>query len=368
MMSLAFLLVGGVLAFANGSNDVSKGIATLVGSGVTQYRRAILWGTCWTAVGAVLSMVVASAMFKTFGSGILASGLKPSAVAGVAALCGAAAWVMLATRFGLPVSTTHAIVGSLVGVATVAYGFTGVQWAAVAGKIGLPLLITPLISGLLVVGLLQMTRRLFVQKTCLCVVSESMVPAHSLSAAARTFQSLRVVVDAERECTAHGLSATVSTTGVLSTFHWLTAGATSLARGLNDAPKIVALVAGAFVLSGESPMPTSLLLGTVATAMVAGSLYGGRITKVLAEKVTAMDHREGFTANLVAAALVTAGAVWGLPMSTTHVASGGIIGAGTVRGELNTTTLRTIVLAWLFTLPAAASLGIFCFWLFQWAH
>jgi PiT family inorganic phosphate transporter len=79
-----------------------------------------------------------------------------------------------------------------------------------------------------------------------------------------------------------------------------------------------------------------------------------------------MDHREGFLANLVTAGLVTAGATLGLPMSTTHVSSGGIIGAGVQRSSLNTKTLKEIVLAWVVTLPAAAALGIGAFLLGRW--
>lgn len=368
MTAIVFVVLGALLAFANGSNDVSKGIATLVGSGVTQTKRAILWGTLWTGAGALLSLVVASAMFKTFGTGILASDVHPNAAAGLASLCGAAAWVLIATRFGFPVSTTHAIVGSLVGVAAVAYGVGGVQWPAIASKIAIPLLATPLLSGVVVVSLLAASRRVFAKPACVCVAAEPplSVGAGSSASALPRLAHLRVVMDSETLCQKHGLTTVASETGVLSRLHWLTAGATSFARGLNDAPKIVALVAGATALSAGAALSTPLLFGVIATAMVVGSLYGGRITHVLAEKVTAMDHREGFAANLVAALLVTAGAVWGLPMSTTHVASGGIIGAGTLRGGLNKQTLRTILLAWVVTLPAAATLGVVALWMFQW--
>jgi PiT family inorganic phosphate transporter len=103
------------------------------------------------------------------------------------------------------------------------------------------------------------------------------------------------------------------------------------------------------------------LAGEVAhtLGMVAGSIVGGRqVTRVLAEKVTPMDHREGVIANLVTAVLVTTGATLGLPMSTTHVSSGGIVGAGLQRSSLNKKTLRDIALAWVVTLPGAAFLGI----------
>jgi len=136
---------------------------------------------------------------------------------------------------------------------------------------------------------------------------------------------------------------------------------------MNDAPKIVALVLAASALQSSSTLGHPPLFILVTTGMVLGSLVGGRrVTRVLAEKVTPMDHREGFLANLVTAGLVTAGATLGLPMSTTHVSSGGIIGAGAQRSSLNLKTLKEIVLAWVVTLPAAAALGIGAFLLGRW--
>ena len=100
--SALVVLIPSVLAYANGANDVSKGVATLVGSGVTSYRRAILWGTACTALGAVAASVSAGAMMATFGSGLLAAGIAPSFPAAIGALAGAALWVLIATRASLP--------------------------------------------------------------------------------------------------------------------------------------------------------------------------------------------------------------------------------------------------------------------------
>ena len=150
--------LGFLLGAANGANDVSKGIATLVGSGVADYRRAIVWGTLWTIAGGLLGVVFAGAMVATFGSGLLSPGTRPTFPAAAATLLGAGAWVLLATRTGLPVSTTHAIVGSLVGVAGLAYGVAGVQWGALGGKILVPLLVSPIVSLLLVVLVLLWAR------------------------------------------------------------------------------------------------------------------------------------------------------------------------------------------------------------------
>ncbi|MGQ0696087.1 MAG: inorganic phosphate transporter, partial [Nitrospiraceae bacterium] len=111
---LAFLLVL-ALAYANGTNDVSKAVATLVGSGVTNYRAAILWGAIWTIVGAGVSAYIASAMVKTFSHGLIQTGTTIQPVVALAVLNGALAWVLFSSRTGLPVSTTHALTGAIVG-------------------------------------------------------------------------------------------------------------------------------------------------------------------------------------------------------------------------------------------------------------
>lgn len=368
--------LGFALAYVNGANDVSKGIATLVGSGLSNYRGAILWGTLWTAIGGLLGSVLATAMVSTFGHGLLAPSTTQTLSAGVATLLGAAAWVLIATRTGLPVSTTHAIVGSLVGVAAVAYGVDGVRWSALGAKVVLPLLLTPLLSLALVTLLLKSTRRFAGSAEahlpdCLCaeVAPAASVPAGPGASVAPMYKMrLQIVAAPQAACAAERPRAARLT---LDHLHWFTAGAASFARGMNDAPKIVALVLAASALQDTSSTVGGLaqpqLFLLVTTGMVLGSLVGGRrVTRVLAEKVTPMDHREGFLANLVTAGLVTAGATLGLPMSTTHVSSGGIIGAGAQRSSLNPKTLKEILLAWVVTLPAAAALGIGALLLGRW--
>lgn len=360
---LAIVAVAGGLAYANGANDVSKGIATLVGSGVTDYRRAILWGSAWTGVGALLGALFAGAMLATFGTGLLAEGTTPTLAAALAVLAGAAAWVLLATRTGLPVSTTHAIVGSLIGVAAAAYGAQAIQWSLLGGKVLLPLLLTPFAS-LLITGLvLRATRARSasgrVAADCICaeVARPTRIGSAPASSAAlmRGVAELRIVSGTAESCDRDRPAALRVTLGHL---HWLTSGATSLARGMNDAPKIVALALSASAIGGPAAVSAPVLYALVTAAMVAGSLLAGRrVTRVLAEDVTPLDNRAGFAANLVTAALVTTGAVHGLPMSTTHVASGGIFGAGAERGTLDRRSLLKIALAWVVTLPAAAILG-----------
>jgi inorganic phosphate transporter, PiT family len=354
MTAFILVAVAFVLAFANGANDVSKGVATLVGSGVADCRRALLWGAGWTAVGGALGFLFSRAMIATFAHDLLGTGAAPSLAAALATICGAAAWVLIATRTGLPVSTTHAIVGSLVGVGTLAYGAGAIQWTALWSKIALPLVASPVAA--FVLTALVLRTRLASRADCVCASLEpAAVAAGSSAVLVPGALQLHLSAGATPGCAVHRPEALRLT---LDQLHWLTSGGTSLARAMNDAPKMVALLVAASALAGGG-IPVLWLFAVVTVAMVGGSLTAGRrVTRLLAEKVTTMDHRGGFVANLITAALVIAGAVRGLPMSTTHVASGGIIGASSGSGSLNRGTLRDIALAWLVTLPGAAALGV----------
>ena len=174
-VSLLSLLLVLALAYANGTNDVSKAIATLVGSGITNYRTAILWGTVWTVAGAGLSAFVASAMLKTFSKGLIQAGIATPPALALAILIGAIGWVLVASRTGLPVSTTHALTGALVGVGLVAIGSDGLTWSGITQKIALPLLLSPVLALSLSLVLHPVIR--FIagrwEGTCLCVMPES---------------------------------------------------------------------------------------------------------------------------------------------------------------------------------------------------
>lgn len=372
--SLLALACGVLVAYLNGANDVSKGIATLAGSGVTNYRRAILWGTLWTGVGGLASSVYSQAMMGTFGAGLLREGSKPTFDGALAALLGAAACVGVATWLGLPVSTTHAIIGSVAGVYSFSLGFSGVNWGAMAGKIIVPLLVSPFLALTLVVAILRAARlvtgRIGRAPECLCVdVEPAALPAclaveGSSLAISQAATMVEIAVGSQEACATERPSAFRVTSTQL---HWLTSGATSFARGLNDTPKIVALVLLTAALSVEPPIGRTLAFAVVALGMVAGSwMAGKKVTRVLAEKVTPLDHREGFIANLVTAGLVGPGAALGLPMSTTHVSSGAIIGVGIPeKADPNWKTVQSMVLAWILTIPLAAVLGVSTFTLLQ---
>jgi len=371
---LLLLALGIFIAYVNGANDVSKGVATLVGSGITTYKRAMIWGTVWTGIGGLAGAFLAGAMIETFGKGLLADGTVPTLAAAVATIIGAGTWVAIATRTGLPVSTTHAILGAIAGVGTMAYGLDGCNWVALGSRVALPLLLSPIVALLATVALLKGWTALSggpgSQKAdCLCVVMEPpklLANADSVCCSTAAVSPIRtgIVLAPGTECGREDSGILRFTSNHL---HWMTSGGTSFARGMNDAPKMVALILVAGAVSGAplgvdvAMQPVAFIL--VALGMMAGSWVAGRrVTGVMAEKVTPMDHHEGFVANLVTAAMVGPGAALGLPMSTTHVSSGAIIGLGSQdAGRLNWKTVRQMLLAWIITVPAAAVLGIAVF-------
>ena len=361
---LAFALVF-ALAFANGANDVSKAIATLVGSGVANYRSAIAWGTVWTMVGAAAAAFVASAMVKTFSHGLVQAGTIIEPAATLAVLTGAMAWVLFASRTGLPVSTTHALTGAIVGTGFVAFAGDGLIWSAIGKKIALPLLLSPFLA-LTVSLLIHPAIRALARKwegSCLCVMpaSRALVAIDPRGGTRTLFQTAHFgqpVIAVPSQCDRAGLQGLVVG---LDTIHWISSGLASFSRGTNDAPKIVAmLLLGSATTTWPSTSSQLIAFGGVAIAMGLGSYIGGlRVTKVLAENVTKMNHAEGLSANLATSSLVLASGFLGLPVSTTHLSSSAIIGIGLLKGwnSVRWTTVRDMVLAWVVTLPASALLA-----------
>jgi PiT family inorganic phosphate transporter len=346
------LSLGVGIGIVNGANDVSKGIATLVGSGVTDIRRALVWGSAWTGVGAISATVLAKAMVETFGKGLLGTHVHPTIAGALAAIAGAGLWVLLATQRGMPVSTTHAIIGSITGVAWMSYGASGVQWAVLGGKVLIPLLLSPPVAGLTTAIVMKAWNALAPNADCVCADLSQPVLTNPDG-------NLSVAVIPEVRLSTCAVPKENRTFVTVNHLHWLTSGATSFARGLNDAPKIAALVLGASALSGSSENQSALTFFAVAAGMVLGSIIAGRrVTSVLACDVVRMIPREGFVANLVTAALVGPGAALGIPMSTTHVSTGAIMGIGVSEKSANAKAIRNMLIAWLVTVPVAGLLGI----------
>lgn len=334
------------LAWANGANDIAKGVATLVGNGTAQARRAVWWGTLWTLAGGLAALAWGVTLLQSFGSGYLSPGMPVTPGFVAAIVLGAAAWVAFATRFGLPVSTTHALLGALVGATLVTAGVNGLRMAAVAHKALAPLLLSPLIAVALCALILLLAR--WVGRR---------IPAWRPGCCPES---------AWREdpfrCAPPGAVPATWLRRTWTALHWLSGGLTSFARGLNDVPKIAAFLVLAGSLSAQGGPGTASVwaVALVALAMGLGCLWGGfRVLEVLSHRVTPLDAGTGLAANLGTSMLVLAASPLGLPVSTTHVSTGALLGVRwTERARpQHGDALRAILFGWVITLPVAGVLA-----------
>jgi inorganic phosphate transporter, PiT family len=247
-------------------------------------------------------------------------------------------------------------------------GNGGILWFALGGKVAIPLVVSPALALLVTLALLPAVRHIIKgwKGSCLCVnvAQEALIPVGNFARAERaaiTPPTFITIYDVPENC-GGGKGVALSLTS--DTFHRLSSGLVSFARGLNDAPKIVAPVATTALIAGNDLSGVWIAFPLAALAMGMGSLWGGlRVTKSLAEKVTERNSVGSLTANLTTALLVIAAARVGLPVSTTHVSSGAIVGVGLRRGGgINWRTLGNFLLAWVVTLPAAGVVAAVSLW------
>lgn len=344
-----------LLAFANGANDNSKGVATLFGSGTIDYKKAINWATIATVCGSLLSLFFASALVKNFSGKELLSGhydASPSFAVSVA--LGAALTVFIAARIGMPVSTTHALVGALTGAGLIAVG-SQFNFGKLGSTFFLPLIVSPLIAAFVSLILYYFfsylkTKGNVTEESCACVVQEPKLYAFGEKAiVVKKDISLKIGNDAECSQQYTGAIVGIAAQKVLDTLHFISAGAVSFARGLNDTPKIL----GILLIIDTLDIKISLL--AIAIAMAIGGLLNARkVGETMGKKITPMNHGQGFTANLVAAILVLTASFNGLPVSATHVSVGSLIGIGIATGKADLKIISGVLLSWLLTLPVAA--------------
>ncbi|MBJ19424.1 MAG: inorganic phosphate transporter [bacterium] len=355
-MEWLLLIAGVALAFANGANDNIKGVATIYGAAQLGYRRALALATVSQILGSLASVVLASALVRAFSG----KGLVPPEFLSVELLAavamGAAITVALATRAGLPISTTHAIVGSLLGGGAVAAG-SALNLGALGAAFVLPLAVGPLLAIVLAAALARGGHAVgsmlgLAPGDCICI--EPGWTANAEGNAAVASRTLRLEIAEASECKAHGEARLVGleVERALRTGHVLSATTVGFARGLNDTPKILGLMVGASALD---PFLGALV---VAGAMsLGGVLAARRVADTLALRITPMSNGQGLAANLATSLLVIGASRFGLPVSTTHVSTGGIFGIGAAAGTLQRRATGEILGAWLGTLPVAAALG-----------
>ena len=357
------------LAYSNGANDNFKGVASLFGSRTCGYRTAITWATLTTFAGSIMSIFLAQALLKKFS----AKGIVPDHFAGseyflLAVAIGAGLTVIIATLTGFPISTTHALTGAIIGCGLVAVG-SQVNLSALGKGFVLPLLLSPVLAIVIAGVLYIMFHALRVatgttKEWCICVGTEERVVAmpqpSSMLALHEIRSTITLAVDEQENCRERyaGSFLGVGSQQLMDAAHFLSAGTVSFARGLNDTPKIVALL-----LLWKS-LDVRLGFFAVAATMAIGGLINARkVAETMSRKITPMNHGQGFTANLTTALLVVLASLFGLPVSTTHVSVGSLFGIGLTTGQVNLRTVNAIVLSWLVTLPCAAIAAAAIYWI-----
>lgn len=367
-MEGAFLIILATLfvAYTNGANDNFKGAATLLGSGtIPDYQKALTWATVTTLAGSVTAFFFAEKLVRTFsGKGLVPDHLTASPEFLLAVACGAGATVLLATVTGMPVSTTHSLTGALAGAGLVAVG-ADLGFAALGRNFVAPLLFSPVCAVALTVviyPLFRFCRRMtgVSKSTCICLDRKEIPVAgvnlvHGQAISVTQLQSLGIFVGETSQCQARAMDRYsgqilgMAARDILNALHFLSAGLVSFARGLNDTPKIAALI----VMTGALGLKFNIALVAVVMAL-GGLLSAKKVAQTMSYRITGMNHGQGFTANLVTALTVIFASNWGVPVSTTHVSCGALFGIGAVNGKARWTMIGIIMAAWVLTLPVAA--------------
>jgi inorganic phosphate transporter, PiT family len=301
-----------VFDFTNGFHDTANAVATSVSTRALSPRLAVAIAAVANLGGAFVTTAVA----KTVGKGIIDTGLaNPKTV--LAAVVGAIAWNLLTWWLGLPSSSSHALIGGLVGAALVQSGEKGVEWHGIAHKILIPALWAPTVAFVAAFGLLLGIYWAF----------QWMTPG----LANRSFR----------------LGQLVSGTWVAFT------------HGANDAQKTMGVIALALYANGSIDtfyIPTWVKIAA-GVSIAAGTYAGGwRIMRTLGQRVFQMDAPAGFAAQAASGAVIFASTHYGYPLSTTHVVSGAVMGAGATKrlSAVRWGVAGNIVMAWILTIPAAA--------------
>lgn len=365
MLLACLLLAVLTLAYANGANDNFKATATLFGSGTHGYRAALGLATAAQIAGSLASVFLAGLLLKAFsGKGLVPGSVVTDPHFLVAVATGGAGAVLLATRLGIPISTTHALIGALVGAGAI-FAPGELQWSALGTRYFLPLLLSPLLA-LVGAALLYPLARVLGRAlgiratTCVCIGERLEPVVVGLDGALllkRTGAAVTLGESEACETSYVGRFAGISAERLCDHLHRLSACALGFARGLNDTPKVLALL----VAAGWSGMPPALALAIVAVVMaIGGLLHSRRIAETLGHRITSMNRAQGLVANGVSSALVIGASLMGSPVSTTHVSTGAIFGIGTQTGRADWRVVSGIVAAWVATLPLAALLAVGC--------
>lgn len=321
-----------VFALTNGIHDASNAIATLVATRAATPLQAILLASFFNMLGPLL---IGAAVADTIAGIVTVSPEEAVAVIG-SGLAAAVAWNVLTWRRGLPSSSSHALVGGLVGAALADGGLSAVQWGGLEGlhPVGvfgslIALAISPVLGFLVALGLIRLARRL----------------------AGRATRRWKAV-------TANG--------------QWFTSSALAFSHGANDAQKTVGVIAALLLASGQSDSLSTppWVIPACAIALTLGTALGGwRIIKTVGRGIYRIDSLEGLASQTASAGVILGASLGGAPVSTSQVVASSVVGLGGGRRRwrhVNWAIVREMLIAWVITLPAAALLAAAVYSLVRW--
>jgi PiT family inorganic phosphate transporter len=316
--TILVIVVATALAFdyTNGFHDTANAIATLVSTRAMAPKVAVLYSALLNFAGAFISLKVAATIAKDF---VDPTVVTPEIVFG--GLIGAIIWNLATWYFGLPSSSSHALIGGVIGAVIVAAGTGAVNGDAVVSKLLVPALIAPTLA--------------FMVAGISILIAYRIVGGLSPGPVTRGYRLGQI----------------------------LSGGLLSLAHGTNDAQKTMGVITLALIangnLSSNASTPTWVIV-SAATAMALGTYSGGwRIIKTVGTRIIKMDSAQGFASQGSGAAVILAASHFGYPLSTTHVISGGVMGSGAAKrlSAVRWGVAGNMVGAWILTLPAAGAMG-----------
>ncbi len=406
-----FILLAGALglfmAWGIGANDVANAMGTSIGAKSLTIKQAVVIAAIFEFSGAFLA---GGQVTSTIRKGIIDSSAAAQApellIYGMlASLIAAGLWLVVASRSGWPVSTTHTIVGAIVGFAIVGLGIDAVSWGKV-GNIVMSWVVSPILSGVLAFMLLRSVQKLILNTDDPITNAKKYVPIYIFAtgfmiALVTLFKGLKHVgleLSAEQN---YGIAVIIGLIvmgiGILyisklkfdpsddKEFHFanvekifsvlmvVTACAIAFAHGSNDVANAVGPMAAVIsiategVVTQKSTMPVWILLVGGVGIVLGLAMYGKKVIATVGSNITELTPSRGFACLLAASATVVIASGTGLPISTTHTLVGAVLGVGLARGigALNLNIVGTIFMSWIITLPAGAFLSIFFFYFFK---
>lgn len=399
--------LGLFMAWGIGANDVANAMGTSIGSKVLTMKQAVIVAAIFEFSGAFLA---GGQVTSTIRKGIIDStaiSQSPDLLifGMLASLIAAGLWLLIASWAGWPVSTTHTIIGAIVGFAIVGIGVDAVNWVKV-GTIAMSWVVSPLLSGTLAFILFRSVQKLILNTDNPIANAKKYVPVYIFAtgfmiALVTLFKGLKHVGLEFSTAQNYGIALTV---GLVITacgtyfiskinidpsddkdFHFanvekifsvlmvVTACAIAFAHGSNDVANAVGPMAAviSIVSEGEvtqnSAMPVWILL-VGGIGIVAGlAMYGQKVIATIGKKITELTPSRGFCCELAASTTIVIASSTGIPISTTHTLVGAVLGVGLARGigALNLSVVGKIFMSWIITLPAGALLSIFFFYFFK---